>query len=78
MAAIANTKVCQVRASLGQPDYALVLDVTTAVNIDLAELLAVAWQVGQSVVVDVQAAFANEDLKIQDKKCIFKMVLGPN
>ena len=42
MAAIADTKVGQVRARFGQPDDALVLDVSTAVNIDLAQLLAVA------------------------------------
>ena len=42
VAAVANTQISQVGACLGQPDDALVLDVATAVNIDLAEVLAMA------------------------------------
>jgi hypothetical protein len=40
------------------------LDITTALNVDFAQILAMPRQIGQSLVIDMQTAFTNEDLKL--------------
>ena len=62
MTTIANTEVGQVGAGFRQPDDTVVLDVTAALNVDLAKIFAMARQVSQGIVVYVKATFADKDL----------------
>ena len=62
MTAVANTEVAKVGTGFRQPHDTVVLHVPAALNVDLAQVFAMARQVSQGIVVYVKATFADKDL----------------